>query len=153
MSTLESDTELETSSAFSDTSSTSTLTGKHSKNREELPLITDPHKLEQRQKQLDYGKNTEGYKNYIKLWSKFSRRPGMPQTPDKTIGYSHRRWLGLMTKWRKALHKWDTLDNAPAPKSKVRIFIQVCMYNIPMHLLSRSSIFIWKMPTPSLPYH
>lgn len=28
---------------------------------------TDPRKLEQRQKQIDYGKNTLGYQNYVKL--------------------------------------------------------------------------------------
>ena len=123
MSTLESDTEVETSSAYSDTSSTSTLLSKRSYNRrEELPLITDPHKLEQRQKQLDYGKNTDGYRNYLKLWPKINRKLSMPVTPEKSIGYSHRRWLGIMTKWRKALHQWDTMDNPPSnPKSQVRV--------------------------------
>lgn len=27
---------------------------------------TDPHRLVQRQKQIDFGKNTVGYENYIK---------------------------------------------------------------------------------------
>ncbi|KAI6652063.1 Histone RNA hairpin-binding protein [Oopsacas minuta] len=119
VSTLESDAEIETSSAFSDTSSTSTLTSKRSRRTEELPIITDVHKLEQRQKQIDYGKNTDGYQNYIQLYPKYNRKPDMPRTPDKHIGYSHRRWLGLLTKWRKALHKWDGMNTSIlAPKNE-----------------------------------
>ena len=122
VSTLESDTEIETGSAYSETSSTSTLTSKGSKRRENLPKVEDPKKLEQRQKQIDYGKNTEGYTNYIRLYPKVKRTRDMPKTPDKTIGYSHRRWLGLLTKWRKSLHQFDreegALKNTP-PKSEV----------------------------------
>ena len=29
---------------------------------------TDAHKLAQRQKQIDYGKNTLGYQNYVQVW-------------------------------------------------------------------------------------
>ena len=30
------------------------------------PILTDPHRLNQRQKQIDMGKNTLGYEAYIK---------------------------------------------------------------------------------------
>ena len=52
----------------------------------------------------------------------------MPKTPDKYLGYSHRRWLGLVAKWRKALHKWDGINNSIlAPSSKVRLNAYICL--------------------------
>ena len=34
---------------------------------------TDSHKLSQRQKQIDFGKNTLGYQNYAKVWPRNER--------------------------------------------------------------------------------
>lgn len=34
--------------------------------KEKKCVETDPHRLVQRQKQIDFGKNTVGYENYIK---------------------------------------------------------------------------------------
>ena len=36
--------------------------------RQEREKETDAHKLSQRQKQIDFGKNTLGYQNYVKVW-------------------------------------------------------------------------------------
>ena len=45
--------------------------------------LKDPHKLAKRQKQIDFGKNTAGYDNYIKLVPKKNRKKIHPVTPDK----------------------------------------------------------------------
>ena len=43
---------------------------------------TDPHRLRQRQKQVDYGKNTLGYDRYTQMVPKERRRRTDPRTPD-----------------------------------------------------------------------
>ncbi|KAI9015490.1 histone RNA hairpin-binding protein RNA-binding domain-containing protein [Hyaloraphidium curvatum] len=64
-------------------------------------------RLEQRQKQIDYGKNTAGYERYTKMVPKSKRKRGDPQTPDKYASYSKRAWDGLVRVWRRKLHAWD----------------------------------------------
>jgi len=44
---------------------------------------SEQHRLEQRQKQIDYGYQTEGYKCYIQQVPKHQRTRGMPKTPEK----------------------------------------------------------------------
>lgn len=86
---------------------------------------TDPDVLERRQKQIDYGKNTIGYDNYIRtipkwvsiemstaryLLSKITRdrrTKDCPKTPPKGLKYSRRAWEGLVKSWRKKLHTFD----------------------------------------------
>ncbi|CAM9677089.1 unnamed protein product [Chrysoparadoxa australica] len=73
-----------------------------------MGVETDPHRLEQRQKQIDYGKNTEGYQRYIKCVPKKRRRYHVdPVTPDKTKACSKRQFDGLIRVWRRKLHDWD----------------------------------------------
>ncbi|KXS18886.1 hypothetical protein M427DRAFT_29346 [Gonapodya prolifera JEL478] len=64
-------------------------------------------KLEQRLKQIGYGKNTIGYFRYTRLVPRESRRKGDPQTPDKDFECSKRCWDGLVRAWRRRLHAWD----------------------------------------------
>ncbi|CRK94545.1 CLUMA_CG008047, isoform B [Clunio marinus] len=73
-------------------------------NREEE---TDRAVLERRQKQIDYGKNTVGYDNYIMQIPKNQRAAGHPKTPPKHLKYSRRAWEGLIKSWRKKLHAFD----------------------------------------------
>lgn len=79
----------------------------------EVPNTTDSQpssperRLEQREKQIRYGYNTEGYKNYIQQVPKSERKKGMPQTPNKYQDCSKRSWDGQIRVWRKALHMYD----------------------------------------------
>ena len=71
---------------------------------------TDPHRLQQRQRQLDLGKNTIGYAAYIKAVPKESRErnnPAHPMTPDTGRKVSKRAFDGYVRAWRRALHQWD----------------------------------------------
>lgn len=63
--------------------------------------------LQNRQKQIDYGKNTIGYDEYIRQIPRDERLPHMPQTPDKLQDCSKRSWDGQVRKWRRALHRYD----------------------------------------------
>jgi len=78
------------------------------------PREKDEHRLQQRQKQIEFGKNTIGYDNYTKKIPKARRKRGDPQTPDKYDTCSKRAWDGRVKVWRRALHDYDT----PAPAAE-----------------------------------
>lgn len=61
----------------------------------------------QRQKQIDYGKNTVGYEKYLKLVPKSKRGPTDPKTPNIYISMSKRAFDGMVKKWRRELHRYD----------------------------------------------
>ncbi|GFR46960.1 hypothetical protein Agub_g8610 [Astrephomene gubernaculifera] len=72
----------------------------------------DPHRLAQRQKQIDYGKNTLGYQRYLEQVPKNKRRKKGdqwldPVTPDINQNISKRCFDGQIKVWRRALHKYD----------------------------------------------
>jgi len=67
----------------------------------------DPRRLEQRQKQIDYGKNTVGYQTYTTVIPKNKRKRENPKTPNKFQACSKRSWDGQIRKWRRSLHEWD----------------------------------------------
>jgi hypothetical protein len=84
---------------------------------------TDPHKLAQRQKQIDFGKNTTGYQNYVARVPR--RTPGdktHPTTPRIAKVMSKRCFDGQVRAWRRALHQWDV---NPGEESKLVVTPQV----------------------------
>jgi len=79
-------------------------------------LETDQARLATRQKQIDYGKNTVGYDNYLKLCAKEKRGRDsnrFPLTPDKTDKCSKRAFDGRIKVWRRALHTYDEEADKP----------------------------------------
>ncbi|KAG2500747.1 hypothetical protein HYH03_001511 [Edaphochlamys debaryana] len=95
-----------------------------------VPADLDEHRLAQRQKQIDYGKNTIGYQRYLKEVPKDKRRRRGDQcldavTPDINQNISKRCFDGQVRVWRRFLHKYDTeleegeerkVPNAYAPR-------------------------------------
>ncbi|KAK2962842.1 putative Oocyte-specific histone RNA stem-loop-binding protein 2 [Blattamonas nauphoetae] len=68
----------------------------------------DPHRLAQRQKQVDYGKNTPGYHRYLDAIPKDTRVPGQhPHTPNIHSKCSKRTFDHNIRQWRLYLHSWD----------------------------------------------
>eukprot|EP00775_Hariotina_reticulata_P003537 gene3537-3806_t len=67
--------------------------------QEEEEFETDPKRLVQRQKQIDYGKNTLGYERYLAAVPKDKRRRfgknHDPPTPDITRKMSKKTWDGI----------------------------------------------------------
>ncbi|KAK3249189.1 hypothetical protein CYMTET_41371 [Cymbomonas tetramitiformis] len=73
----------------------------------EKPKESNAHRLSQRSKQIEFGKNTLGYSRYCKLVPRSSRRKPNPRTPDVHQVCSKRSWDGQVKKWRRALHQYD----------------------------------------------
>jgi hypothetical protein len=69
---------------------------------------TDPHRVSQRQRQIDFGKNTIGYQRMSEAHPVKHRRPKtVPRTPDVHKECSKRAFDGLIRQWRRRLHEWD----------------------------------------------
>jgi len=67
----------------------------------------DADVLARRQKQIDYGKNSIAYDNYVNKVPKDKRSFNLPRTPDKNLKYSRRQWDGLIKAWKLQIHSWN----------------------------------------------
>uniref|UniRef100_A0A1Q3EVT4 Putative histone rna hairpin-binding protein n=1 Tax=Culex tarsalis TaxID=7177 RepID=A0A1Q3EVT4_CULTA len=92
--------------------STDSGDGSSQSSRRPIEYEKDIEILVRRQKQIDYGKNTLGYENYLRQVPKEQRTKEHPKTPPKHIKYSRRAWDGLVRVWRKKLHCFDP-DSRP----------------------------------------
>ncbi|CAH8572620.1 unnamed protein product [Dicrocoelium dendriticum] len=63
--------------------------------------------LLRRQKDIDMGKVTERYAEYVLSIPKPERARHHPRTPNKFRKVSRRAWDGMIRKWRKHLHNFD----------------------------------------------
>lgn len=64
--------------------------------------------MQQREKQIQFGKATLGYQLYIAAVPRRNRRKyEHPNTPDAKQVCSKRSWDGQVRVWRRALHFWD----------------------------------------------
>ncbi|CAL8082366.1 unnamed protein product [Orchesella dallaii] len=83
---------------------------------------SDPRVLLRRQKQIDYGKSTAGYHNYLSAVPKPKRNIQQPETPDKFQVCSRRSFDAQIKIWRLLLHSWDDdeEDDASARREKRR---------------------------------
>lgn len=75
-------------------------------------IETDDHKIQQRLKQIGFGKSTKGYETYVTLVTKHMREidnEDHPVTPRANQKCSKRSWDGQLKKWRRLLHRWDNV--------------------------------------------
>ena len=76
------------------------ITATNSSTPQPLVPLTE-HRIKQRQKQIDLGKNTRAYDRYISLVPKAKRRKDHPKTPNKYLNFSKRAFDGLIRLWRR----------------------------------------------------
>jgi histone RNA hairpin-binding protein len=89
---------------------------------------TDPSRLKQRLKQITWGKNTLGYDRYTALVPRCERRRDdttTPTTPDHTRVLAKRRWDGLVSAWRRALHAYDPPGFPSAAQRRTATLLKV----------------------------
>ena len=77
--------------------------------------ITDKQKLSQRQKQIDFGKNTIAYERYSREVTRRERGRNGPWTPDISEPISKRHFDGKLKQWRRDLHEWENNNPLPEP--------------------------------------
>jgi hypothetical protein len=72
---------------------------------------TDQRRVDQRERQLRFGKETDGYLEFVKKVPLVDRLPEHPKTPEKTQKCSKRSWDGQIRRWRRQLHLFDPSED------------------------------------------
>lgn len=81
----------------------------------------DAHRIQQRQKQILFGKVTDGYRQYVRCVPhklRDSNNTRHPVTPRIDQLVSKRTWDNLVGAWRRALHEWDA---GPTPEDELHV--------------------------------
>ncbi|EGC35918.1 hypothetical protein DICPUDRAFT_151672 [Dictyostelium purpureum] len=89
---------------------TNTESNKNKNNKYNFNEKYEDRILIARQKQIDYGKNTQGYKNYIELLNSnpnFMNETNNVKIPCIFQKCSKRSFDGQIKKWRRFLHQFD----------------------------------------------
>merc|ERR1712228_714189 len=71
----------------------------------------DFHRITQRMRQIDIGKATPEYMNYISMIPKTQRSAQHPRTPNPREKMPNKWWKKKMNDWRKALHAFDVKED------------------------------------------
>jgi hypothetical protein len=71
-----------------------------------MEIETDPHRLAQRQKQIDIGKSSIVYKAYEECRRNPNEKVPYIPIPNIHVKRAKRSFDGLVTQWKKRLHAW-----------------------------------------------
>lgn len=93
---------------------------KYSGSSDGTEIEDDEVVLTRRQKQIDYGKNTIAYDNYIQAIPVGQRTRDHPKTPNKFVKCSRRSWDAQVKIWRKALHDFEGYATDKQKKRKMK---------------------------------
>jgi len=75
-----------------------------------MAVETDPHRLQQRQKQIDFGLSSLGHSNYI-AWLGAKKELVKPiPLPNIHARCSKHIWDEQLKAWRRLLHLWDNVE-------------------------------------------
>lgn len=81
---------------------------------------TDEKTLQRRQKQIDYGKVTVDYEEYLNEVPRDERKIFHPRTPDKNQKASRRHFDSQIKNWKKAIHSWRDLGEKSDTRAQVK---------------------------------
>jgi len=90
---------------------------KSKKIKKEKPRELDEKRIAARQKQIDIGMNTDGYRRFTSSVPVESRTKAHPRVPDVHQVCSKRSWDGQVRKWRRQLHDYDLPEAAGQVRS------------------------------------
>ncbi|KAM7533462.1 hypothetical protein Aperf_G00000127635 [Anoplocephala perfoliata] len=89
--------------------------------RSEDDFVTGLEELLRRQRDIDRGKSSDIYQQYVNAIAKVDREVHHPRTPNKFRKVSRRAWDGMVKKWRLSLYNYETLDPDEPYKTDVSL--------------------------------